>query len=110
MFRPDDPLAPPRPAFAEPWRAQALALADALVKAGRVSPRRWAEALGAELAQAEARGEPDNEGTYYQAVLKALEGVMAEIGVSPHEQADRERAWADAYRATPHGQPVALRR
>ena len=59
MFRPDDPLAPPARWFEEPWQAQALALADSLVQAGRFSATDWAAALGTALGEAEARGAPD---------------------------------------------------
>ena len=73
MFRPDDPLAPPARWFEEPWQAQALALADSLVQAGRFSATDWGAALGTALKEAEARGAPDTLDGYYAAVLVALE-------------------------------------
>lgn len=109
MFRPDDPLAPPAPAFDEAWQAQALAMADAMVKAGHFSATEWAEALGAELAAAEARGEADTLQTYYQAVLRALEALTASrAGISRTEQDQRRADWEAAYLRTPHGKPVVL--
>lgn len=109
LFRPEDPLAPPQPAFDEPWQAQALALADSLVRAGRFTASDWSEALGAALREAEAAGAPDNLETYYGAVLTALERLgETEAGISAEDRAERRAAWEAAYRRTPHGQPVKL--
>ena len=109
MFRPDDPLAPPGPVFAEPWQAEALAVADALVRAGTVTADAWAAALGAELCAADARGEPDSEATYYRSVVAALETLSEEHGlVTAGDRDVRRAAWEDAYRRTPHGAPVRL--
>ena len=109
MFRPDDPLAPPGCAFDEPWQAQALALADGMVRAGHFSPAQWAGALGDALKAAEDRRAPDTLGTYYAAVLVALERLCeASAGISAEDRAERRAAWEAAYRRTPHGRPVAL--
>jgi nitrile hydratase accessory protein len=109
LFRPDDPLAPPRGAFDEPWQAQALALADAMVQAGRFTAAAWAEALGAALRESEARRAPDTLETYYSAVLVALERLCeAHGGISGDDRAMRRAAWEEAYRRTPHGLPVNL--
>ncbi|HEY1782791.1 MAG TPA: nitrile hydratase accessory protein [Roseiarcus sp.] len=95
------------PVFGEPWHAQALALADVLVKRGVISPERWAETLGAEIKALKA--EPDDRETYYRAVLAALERALAESGaVRPAELDAREHEWERAYLRTPHGRPVEL--
>ncbi|MEF2552542.1 nitrile hydratase accessory protein [Aurantimonas sp. A2-1-M11] len=110
MFQPDDPLAPPGRVFDEPWQAQALALADALVQQGRFSALDWAEALGAELSKAEAQGGPDTMETYYLAVLVSLERLCeTRAGISGTDRARRRSEWEAAYRRTPHGEPVELR-
>lgn len=108
MFKPDDPLAPPRPAFSEPWHAQVLALADTFVKAGHFSAGDWAEALGAALKAAEENGEPDTEETYYTCALSALEALSPQAGIAGPELSERKAAWEAAYRRTPHGKPVIL--
>jgi len=109
LFRPDDPLAPPKPEFDEPWQAQALALADTMVQAGRFTAVEWADALNAALQEAEALGAPDTLSTYYTAVVVALERLCeARTGVSGEDRALRRAAWEAAYRRTPHGQPVVL--
>lgn len=109
MFKPEDPLAPLDPVFAEPWHAQALALADALVRSGSVSAAQWAEALGIALRQAEAGGAPDTTDTYYTAVIAALEAVgETHVGIDSRTRSERRAAWEQAYLVTPHGKPVVL--
>jgi len=109
LFRPDNPLAPPKAVFDEPWQAQALALADTLVHAGRFTASEWAEGLSAALKEAEALGAPDTLETYYTAVLVALERLCeARAGISGDDRALRRAAWEAAYRRTPHGRPVEL--
>lgn len=106
LFRPDDPLAPRGEVFAEQWQAETLAMADAMIRAGHFTAADWATALGAALAQAETDGAPDTEHTYYTAALTALETLAP---VPEPELTRRKSDWADAYRRTPHGQPVQLR-
>lgn len=98
-----------QPVFDEPWQAEILAIVDALVAKGMVTPVQWSETLGRELSEAEKRGEPDNMATYYAAALQALETLLGDVdGLSSADITDRRNAWANAYRATPHGQPVIL--
>jgi hypothetical protein len=109
LFRPDDALAPPGRAFDEPWQAEALALAEAMVRAGHFTATDWAGALGAALAAAEALGEADTLATQYGAVLEALEGLCdSRAGISGDDRAARRAAWEAAYLRTPHGRPVEL--
>jgi nitrile hydratase accessory protein len=109
LFRPEDPLAPREPAFVEPWHAQALALADSLVRAGAFTATEWGEALGAALKAVNARGLPDNTETYYTAVVEALETLSeSRTGISEAERRHRHDAWKRAYLSTPHGHPVTL--
>jgi nitrile hydratase accessory protein len=103
----DDPV--PEAPFAEPWQAEAFALAVSLAKAGHFTWHEWSEALGAELAAAAARGESDDGTRYYEHWLAALERLA--IAKQLTERTDlqiRKDAWAAAYRATPHGKPVTL--
>lgn len=97
------------PVFDEPWQAQVLALAFALVKVGIFTAVEWSDALGAELRRAADRGEPDDQTTYYAAALSALEGLIAADGrVTTDGLAARIEQWRRAYLNTPHGQPVEL--
>ena len=97
------------PVFAEPWQAQAFALAVKLSEQGHYTWKEWAAALSAQLQAAERRGEPDDGSRYYEHWLAALEGLVAAKGLADRSALDtRKAAWAEAYRNTPHGQPVEL--
>ena len=97
------------PVFAEPWQAQAFALAVKLSAEGHFTWKEWAAALAAELKAAADRGEPDDGSQYYHHWLAALERLVTTKGLSdPASLLARKEAWADAYRHTPHGKPVEL--
>jgi nitrile hydratase accessory protein len=97
------------PVFAEPWEAQAFALAVKLSEQGHFTWKEWAAALADELKSAAGRGEPDDGTRYYQHWLAALERLVAAKGLSdPAALLARKEAWAEAYRHTPHGKPVEL--
>jgi nitrile hydratase accessory protein len=98
------------PVFAEPWQAQAFALAVKLSEAGHFTWKEWAAALASELQAAADRGEPDDGSRYYEHWVAALERLAAEKSLTnPGELLERKEAWADAYRHTPHGKPIELR-
>jgi nitrile hydratase accessory protein len=97
------------PVFREPWEAQAFALAVKLSEAGHFTWKEWAAALADELKAAADRGEPDDGSHYYEHWLATLERLVTAKGLSdPKALLARKEAWADAYRHTPHGKPVAL--
>ena len=120
---PPDPIPPPEalaalprlprdeagPVFAEPWQAQAFALAVKLSEQGHFSWKQWAAALADEIEKATARGEPDDGSHYYHHWLAALEHLVVAKKLSdPAALLARKEAWAEAYRRTPHGKPVEL--
>lgn len=98
------------PVFAEPWQAQAFALAVKLSAQGHFSWKEWTEALTHHLSAAAARGEPDVDGShYYDHWLAALEQMVIAKGLANRNSlAARRDAWEDAYQHTPHGHPVEL--
>lgn len=97
------------PVFAEPWQAQAFALAAKLSEQGYFTWREWAATLAEELKAAANRGEADDGSRYYQHWLAALERLVTAKGLSdPATLLARKEAWAEAYRHTPHGKPVEL--
>jgi len=97
------------PVFAEPWQAQAFALAVKLSEQGHFTWKEWAAALAGELQAAADRGEPDDGTHYYEHWVAALERLVTAKGLSdPAALLARKQAWADAYRHTPHGKPVEL--
>ncbi len=107
---PDLPQDEDGPVFAEPWHAQAFAIAVRLSAQGYFTWKEWAAALAAELSAASERGEPDDGSEYYLHWLAALEGLVVSKGLTNVAALfERREAWADAYRHTPHGKPVELR-
>ncbi len=97
------------PVFAEPWQAQAFALAVKLSEQGNFTWKEWATALANELKAAATRGEPDDGSRYYDHWLVALERLVTHKGLAdPASLLARKEAWAEAYRRTPHGKPVEL--
>jgi nitrile hydratase accessory protein len=96
--------------FAEPWQAQAFALAVRLSAQGHFTWPEWTAALAGEIAAARARGDVDDGSRYYEYWLAALERLVTERGLTDRAAlAARKDAWADAFRHTPHGTPVELR-
>jgi len=101
---PPQPASPsPTPVFAEAWQARAFALMLKLRERGHFTASEWSAALGRELQHAGDSIE------YYQHWLTALESLVLSKGLTDQQAlTDRKTAWADAYRRTPHGQPVEL--
>ena len=90
------------PVFAEPWEAEAFAMAVKLNEAGIFGWSEWAETLGAEL-----HAEPQRP--YYESWLAALERLVEVKGLmSASERLRRIEAWDRAAKATPHGRPIVL--
>jgi nitrile hydratase accessory protein len=99
------------PVFAEPWQAQAFALAVRLSAQGHFTWKEWAATLADELKAAADRGEPDDGSHYYEHWLAALERLVTSKRLTDDtELLARKEEWADAYRHTPHGKPVLLRK
>jgi nitrile hydratase accessory protein len=97
------------PVFAEPWQAQAFALAVTLSEQGHFTSKEWAAALAHELQAAASRGETDDGSRYYEYWLAALERLVTSKGLAERSALiTRKEAWAEAYRTTPHGRPVEL--
>jgi nitrile hydratase accessory protein len=97
------------PVFAEPWQAQAFALAVTLSREGHFTWKEWASELAATLKAAADRGEPDDGSRYYDHWLATLERMVIAKGLADGATLIRRKdAWAAAYRDTPHGSPVEL--
>ena len=95
--------------FAEPWQAQAFALAVKLSEQGHFTWKEWSAALADELRAAAGCGEPDDGSRYYHHWLAALERLVTNKGLAdPAALVARKEAWAEAFRRTPHGKPVEL--
>ena len=97
------------PLFAEPWQAQAFALAVRLREQGHFTWTEWCAAMNEAIREAQAAGDPDLGDTYYEHWLAALEKLVTAKGLASRaELAERRDAWDRAHRATPHGEPVRL--
>ena len=97
------------PIFAEPWQAQAFALAVRLSEEGHFTWDEWATTLSEEITKAQASGDPDLGDTYYEHWVAALERLCAEKGLVPGDSLDlRTEEWRQAYLNTPHGKPIEL--
>jgi nitrile hydratase accessory protein len=98
--------------FAEPWQAQAFATVVALSRAGRFGWGEWTAALGAEIARAPQAAGETSEAAYYRQWLAALERLLVARGLVADAAAIDATAeqWRRSYLATPHGEPVTLRR
>ena len=99
------------PVFAEPWQAQAFALAVTMSGRGYFTWKEWAAELAATLKAAADRGEPDDGSRYYEHWLTTLERLVTAKGLTDQKAlVDRKHAWAAAYRNTAHGTPIELPR
>lgn len=97
------------PVFAEPWQAQAFAMALTLQQRGVFTWNEWADELGLRIKAALAEGDPDDGTTYYLHWLSTLESLVARKGIASPETLGRYvRAWDRAADRTPHGESIAL--
>ena len=95
--------------FAEPWQAQAFAIAVELSAKGYFSWTEWTTALGEQLQAAVRLGNPDDGSRYFEHWIAALEYLVVSKKLTDATAlSKRKEAWADAYRHTPHGHPVEL--
>ncbi len=97
------------PAFAEPWQAQAFALAVRLCEEGHFTWSEWVESFSRQVKKAQSQGDPDLGDTYYNHWLIVLEKMVDQKQiVSAENLAARKERWREAYLRTPHGHPVEL--
>lgn len=98
------------PVFAEPWQAQAFAMAVRMSEQGCFTWSEWVAEFSTELKAAAGRGEPDDGSHYYDHWVVTLERLTIQKALlDPTSLQDRKAAWLDAYLHTPHGQPVELK-
>lgn len=85
--------------FDAPWQAEALALAVTLSEGGAFAWPEFSAALAARVAA--------GDGPYWDQWLEALESLLTAKGLAAAGAlAELKEAWAEAYRRTPHGEPV----
>ena len=95
--------------FEQPWHASAFALTVHLHETGLFSWTDWAEKFSETLTQHGADRDLDGSNDYYIAWIATLQEMLAARGITDAAAIDmaKER-WAEAYLATPHGEPVHL--
>ena len=97
------------PVFAEPWQAQAFAIAVQLSAKGHFTWTEWTIALEDQLQAAVRRGEPDDGSRYFEHWIAAVEHLVVDKNLTQQTAlSERKEAWADSYRHTPHGHPLEL--
>lgn len=97
------------PVFAEPWQAQAFAMAVLLHEQGLFTWSEWAATLAAEISSTSSIGESPDGSTYYRHWLAALERLVVAKGVASDDSlAEFATAWQAAAETTPHGRPIVL--
>ncbi len=103
------PLEEPDIAFAEPWHAQAFAVAVQLSRQGLFTWTEWVEVFSAKIkAHPQENGESVTD-AYYRQWLAALEHLAVARGhITPQRIDERKQDWRAAYLRTPHGMPVEL--
>jgi nitrile hydratase accessory protein len=95
--------------FAEPWQAQAFAMAISLHQRGLFTWQEWADTLAAQINAAQVAGDADLGDTYYTHWLATLEILVAAKGASSAAELARYAdAWDHAADRTPHGQAIEL--
>ncbi len=98
------------PVFPTPWAARAFALALALSKRGVFTWPEWSETLGRNAAARVPEDAADPE-AYWRTWLAALESILAAKGIAGGGTLEDLRdAWRQAAEATPHGEPIELKR
>ena len=97
------------PMFAEPWEAQAFAMAVKLSEEGHFTWMEWTIALGEQLQAVLRSGGADDRSRYFEHWIAALEHLVVYKNLTDLTAlSERKKAWADSYRHTPHGHPVEL--
>jgi nitrile hydratase accessory protein len=79
------------PVFAEPWQAQAFALAVTLSDQGYFTWKEWAGELAATLRAAADRGERDDGSRYYDYWLATLERMVMAKGLTTRRRSSSAR-------------------
>ena len=96
--------------FDEPWQARIMALVSEMTGSDTPIERAtWSQELGSALTKQQPPDEPEKAGLYFEIVLRLFEKELIETGLLTRSELDQRLAeWLEAYRKTPHGQPVVL--
>ena len=96
-------------AFEQPWHAEVFALTVHLSEINLFSWSEWTVSLGKQINKVKLRGAINSSDDYYDLWLQALIELISMKGITDAKTILRmQNLWADAYRNTPHGEPVNL--
>lgn len=99
----------PDPRFEEPWHADVFALTVQLNEACVFTWLEWTEVFGQSLAERRLSHALDGGNDYFLAWVDALESMLKARGLAEGaELSQLKQDWTEAYKRTPHGQPVRL--
>ncbi|MEL7542849.1 MAG: nitrile hydratase accessory protein [Pseudomonadota bacterium] len=97
------------PPFEEPWHGEVFALTLALSERAHFSWVEWTERFSTNLRAAADAGGPRDGSDYYDVWLATLEDILSTSDIATARELENvKNAWREAYRMTPHGQPVQL--
>ena len=95
--------------FDDPWHAEVFAVTVHLSERNIFSWTEWTEALGNQISKVKLARVIDGSDDYYNLWLQALIELISIKGVTDAETVLYvQNLWTDAYRNTPHGEPVKL--
>ena len=97
--------------FSEPWEAQAFAIVITLSDSGYFTWKEWTKTLSETISRVEANGGASDGSDYYLNWVTALERIIEIKGLADVVSLANVKAeWEQAYKLTPHGEPVFLKR
>lgn len=91
------------PVFAEPWQAQAFALAVQMQREGLFTWSEWGDLMGESIEAARADGDPDLGNTYYLHWLATLEKISSDKGLCSEDSLLKRKALIDEEHKKLHG-------
>ena len=95
--------------FEQPWHAEVFAVTVHLSETNLFSWVEWTQTLGQHIIAANTMRVINGTDDYYQVWLRTLIALLSVKEVTDLETiASMQNRWAEAYRNTPHGEPVNL--
>ena len=95
--------------FEQPWHAEVFAVTVHLSETNLFSWEEWTQTLGQHISAANTMRVINGTDDYYLVWLRTLIALLSVKEVTDLETIESmQNRWADAYRNTPHGEPVNL--
>ena len=95
--------------FDEPWHAELFAVTVHLSERNLFSWAEWTDAIGEQISKVKLIRRIDGSNDYYNIWLQALIELISNKGITDAKAiSEVQDRWAEAYRNTPHGNPVKL--